>query len=381
MIKKIDKSVSFKAKPIPTKIALEIKNELLHESLKTIGVYSHTQPDKDTLKSQKVLANWLKRKGKEVFSFVDCDNFKDINLRRKDIEQNYKATDKNLFLDFSSRERLSNKFSEAATGSTQSNIGIDHHIPTETKINGSFYIDTSAKACCAVIYRLFEAIGETLPKKDLKHLYTGILSDYSKSKLLEIQELKLIKFPALNENPEAKEVLEKIESKLSDKDKIQVYKDLDVLSNLTKKETAFRSKLFSEIKITTNGKLAYIIIPTEDKQWKSLGMDGMRTSTILRDVRMKTLNSRAKDEKTKNLKGVMVFYREKDNLNSKYNMSIHSIDNYAERLINYVKENINPSLTAGGHANRAGGDIDSIAPDKVKEFINNFLTAAENLDA
>ena len=72
---------------------------------------------------------------------------------------------------------------------------------------------------------------------------------------------------------------------------------------------------------------------------------------------------------------MIAFYRKDD----EYRMSIHSRSNSAIRLIDYVKENLNPDIIAGGHADRAGGKIDSVSKKDTMKFVNDFIKASEIL--
>jgi len=371
-------NIAFGAKPISKETALSIKNKLLGNG--TIGIYDHGDPDNDAAGAGKVMVNWLRKHHQIVDFFVENKNLKILELNECQISSEYHKTNINLFLDFNSSERLPNFVKKVGkSGFSGTNLGIDHHLATEKKIKGDFYIDSTAKACCAVIYRFFEALGEKLQKKDLKNLYTGILSDYNKSKLIEFKDFKVVKLPKLDENPDAKEVLEKIEEQLSPKDKAKIVKKLDVLSNLTKAEKAFQKRINSEIKVTPNGKVAYVAISPDDEQWASLGMDNNVTREIMRDFRTNTLGLRDKNPDFKNIKAAIIFYRTDATENSNYRMSMHSIDGYADRLKIYVKKN-NSKIDAGGHADRVGGKIDSIKNNDVNSFINAFLDASQKVN-
>ncbi len=60
-----------------------------------------------------------------------------------------------------------------------------------------------------------------------------------------------------------KYVLEKVEAQLGEEQKEEVYRHLDVMSNLSHDERAFRKKLISGIKTSPNGKLACIEIKSK----------------------------------------------------------------------------------------------------------------------
>lgn len=380
----------FGAKPIPVDVANKIKLKLLNPKVKTVDIYCHVSPDEDTISSMKVMSNWLNKYKKRVSICVNLKEAKNLYFKssKYNIKKDGRKADMSLILDFNGEERLPKHYLKTFKKNKEDKIiGFDHHAKTDTLIQGDLYIDNTAKSCCGTIYRFFESIGEKLKKKDLKSLYCGMLSDYSKSKLVEISEAKLTKLPALKEDKNSGEVLEKIEAGLSEKEKSKIYKHLDVMSNLTQREKEFNKKILDSIQVTPNGKLAYVIIPANDKQWRLLGMDNTRTSTIIGDLRKKLLDpdlqsgfSLKQKESIQNINGAIVFYRVNDKTESAYQMSITTKDNYAKKLINYIKKNLNPTLDAGGHPNRMGGRVHSIEEQSIKEFINNFLVAAEKVN-
>lgn len=380
------KNVSFKAAPIPYKLASELNAKLLDPAIKSFDIFCHASPDEDTVNVGKVLNNYLKKHGKKMDFCVCSPKLKGLFLGhgKFNIKNNSEPADAALVLDFSSKSKVSRQFADVLNKSKKL-IGFDHHQVTSDAIYGFIYRDDTAYSCCGVLYRFFESIGEKLKKNDLKSLYCGMLSDYQKSKLIKFDNASLIKLPALEKDPNSKEILEKIGSQLSDKEKMKIHKHIDVLSRLSPQEQAFRKSLFPKINVTPNGKLAYVVIEPDDKEWISLGMKNTKTSPILRDLRLRLLNGVQSDdaftasqkEQFKDLKGAIVFYR----AGHVYQMSIHTKDEYANDLIKYVKTNLNPNLTADGHPNRAGGRIFTLDKNEVNTFINNFLIAAEKLDS
>lgn len=372
-------NLSFKAKPISIEEALRLKTALLKGG--TSGIYPHDSADLDAAKGSNFLRRRLKKWQQKAVIFSENRGLKYLGFSKKTVHIEYARPNNLISFDHGSTERFPKVFARALEEiPPEDRVVVDHHkLSKDTAIKcGYSYIDTTAKSCCAIMYRLVEALGEKLNKNDLRDLYAGMLSDYEKSELVKFKNSKLIKQPALDKDKNAKEVLEKVEAQLSQKDRDKIYKHLDILSNLTPREQALRTKLLSQVQVTPNGKLAYIIIPLGDKNWSSMGMDTIRNSDILRDVRLTILNSPKKDEKLKNIEGVMIFYREKPSTDSLYKMSIHSINNYAQRLTDRVKATTDLKTT-GGHEDRAGGRIFSVQPDDVQEFINHFLQASQAL--
>ena len=78
------------------------------------------------------------------------------------------------------------------------------------------------------------------------------------------------------------------------------------------------------------------------------------------------------------LKAIVIFYRVNKGYDSAYQVSIHSKDGYAEKLIEQVRE-INEDFIGGGHPDRAGGRINSCEYENAMYLVNDFLKADEEL--
>lgn len=388
---KSDKQTAFCAKPMPFEVASKMKTKILDSAVRDIDVYCHASPDEDTVNSMKVDVNWLKRLGKSFSVCVNKRGSKDLYFKPENypIKKGAAPVDLALILDFNGEERVPKKYLDNFK-QARNVIGFDHHEKAGTFIeSGDIYRDTSAKSNCSIVYRFFESLGELdkLSQEDYKSLYCGMLSDFSKSKLVEISDNKLQKLDRLYEdkNKDSREILEKVEAKLSESDKTEIYKHLDIISNLTKEETNFRKRLFRDIQYTPSGKLAYVVIKPGDEQWIKLGRDNPRTSTILNDFRRRIVSSNfpqgydiAQKKNLQNVKGAIVFYSV--STRGPYKMSISSKGSYAESLRLYIKTHLDPKLEAGGHSNRQGGSAASMEPKDIEAFINSFLTAAEKAD-
>lgn len=381
------KNVSFTAKPFPVELAQFFKRAILNSEIKTIDVKCHASPDEDTVNSALAVINdWLKKNGKKISVCVNYNKTKGLYARplKKEIKKGSKPSDLTLIFDFNGKSKVPKSFMDVFEKTKSENIfGFDHHTKTKETFDGNLYIDDTAKSTCGIVFRFFEALGEKISKKSLKNLYCGMLSDYQKSGLVDIKNSKLIKLPDLDLDKNSKEVLEKIETQLSEKAKAKIYKHLDVLSHLTEKEKSFQKRLFKETKVTPKGNLAYVVLEPNDKDWLKLGMKNARTTILLRNWRLNAINNKTNDifrpqqkEELKNLKGAIIFYRS----GGAYQMSTHSKDNYAERLTNYVIKNINPDLQLYGHPTRRGGRILSLQKDEVEKFINGFLDSADKVD-
>lgn len=382
-------NVSFKAKPVSSETALSYINKIKDYGAKRIHLYGHSSLDDDAECSKHVFSHLLKKLGIKNYICARKEQIRGLYLSNsKEIKKGTKQPDLIVTLDFNDIRRIPKLFKKTFEKNKPGNIvGLDHHLKTDT-LKGDFYIDDTAHSCCGIVFRFAEALGVKLGKKDFKSLYCGMLSDYQKSKLIKIENGQIIKMPALFEDKNSLEVLGKVEKQLNNKAKAKVLKHLDIMANLNKNEKDFMAKLFSMVEVTPNGKLAYAIIDPHDKQWAEIGMDNDRTSAIIRDLRLRLLNGIEKDkmftqkqkENSKNLKAAMVFYRTSGKTHGCYQMSIHSKDGYAQKLLKYIKANINPNLEGDGHEDRAGGRIHSIVNSEINKFINSFLEAAKNID-
>lgn len=372
-----NRSVSFGGKRIPTKIFNAMQKET--KQANRIGIVIHDSPDPDAIGSAMPVYDYLEELGKDVFIFANKKALNGLRIEPK----KYKLADPTkigdldlgVMLDCNKFKRIPQAFYEAAS-KIKKIIGLDHHEITRST-NKNIRVDKTACSTCSLVYRYFEKMGKEFTIPDLEHLYYGMISDCQKSKLISIEKIgtdyKLNKLPKLNKDKNAKEILEKIEAQLPDENRASILKSLDILSNLTPAEKAFQQRIFSEIKYSKNGKLAYLIIPQNDKQWAKLGMDNTRTSAIIGNWRNKVLSDT-------NAKGAIVFYRVSKSKDSAYQMSITTKGNYAMKLRNYIVQNLNPKYIGGGHTHRQGGRVLSCEKKDIDRFINDFFTAAEAIN-
>lgn len=405
----------FGAKTISKKVATDYINKIVGSGTKELYISIHGSPDDDGLCAAYTASNvFFKEYG--IKSLI-CVNKKEIHglyhNNIKNVTKRIKKSGKVLALDFNDYNKIPEFLVNIFKSYKLTNIsgfkpknknkkiikifGFDHHPDTKT-IKGDFYIDDTARSCCGIIFRLTEALKIKLGIDDLKSLYCGILSDYLKSKLVKIKNGRLIKLSAFYKDKNSKEVLNKIGKQLSIKDKIEIHKHLDILSNLSNDEKALQTELFKEIKVTKNGKLACVAIPISKQSnflsttWHSLGMKNMRTSAILRDLRLRLINNIQKDamftpeqkEKLKDIRGAVIFYPTGKNT---YQLSIHSKGDYAIKLLKYAKEiykqkaaksgKIKHEFVGDGHPNRAGGKIVDCTPAEMKALIGSFFEASE----
>lgn len=384
--------IAFGVKPVSFDTAMHYINPLKNSGAKRIGIFGHSSLDNDAECSKHTFSDILDILGIKNYIYSRKEQVRGLLLEKsKKIKKISKQPDLIVVLDFNDERRIPKLFKNIFEKNKPGNIiGLDHHKEAKNKLQGDFYIDDTAKSCCGIVFRFAEALGleKKLSKKDYRNLYCGMLSDYQKSSLIKIDNEKLIKNPALYEDKNSLEVLEKVEKQVSEKNKNKIYKHLDIISNLNSEERKFRKKVFSEINVTPNGKLAYVVIDPKDKQWRGLGMDNTRNSIILSDLRVRLMNGVENDklftpeqkESFKKIKAAMIFYRTSPKKHGCYQMSIHSKEGYTQKILNYIRANISPNLEAGGHENRAGGRVRSMKKEDINNFINSFLEAAEKVD-
>lgn len=382
-------NISFRGKLVSFDTAMSYVNPIKNSGAKRIGLFGHSSLDNDAECSKHTFQSILKKLGIKTYIYSRKEQVRGLFLENsKKIKKITKQPDLIITLDFNDERRIPKLFSDIFKNNKPGNIiGIDHHKDTKT-MQGNFYIDDTAKSCCGIVFRFAEALGVKLGKKDYKNLYCGMLSDYQKSSLIKFENGKLIKTPRLLEDANSLEVLEKVEKQVSEENKIKIYKHLDILSNLTPKEKKFREKLSSMVRTSPNGKLAYVAIDPNDKKWRELGMDNDRTSAIIRELRLRLVHGVENDnlftpeqkEKLKNVKAAMVFYRTSPKSHGTYQMSIHSKEGFTQKILNYIKTNINPKFEGDGHEDRAGGRIRTMDRAEIVKFINSFIEAAQKVE-
>lgn len=391
---KNQKNVAFRAAAFPFAWRNAIMRAI--DPAESIDLYVHAFTDDDSGNACKVLSNVFKSWGKKVNICIGRKGMKTLfsKFRTRKTTTDTPA-DLTFIVDFNAQERIPSSFRNIFFKNPRYQIyGLDHHTQAQDFVNGNIYCDNTARSCCGVVYRFLQSINmeDKIGKKNLQRLYCGMLSDYTKTELIKVENNKLIKLKALDEDENSKDVLEKVEAQLSEEQKAEVYKHLDVMSNLSDTEKAFREKLISSIKTSTNGKLAYIEIDPNDKDWYELKMDNYRTSTILRDLRVRLMDGVKHDnlfcdkqkEQLKNAEGAIIFYRVQRTNGDLYQMSIHTKGNYATRLITearklWYEKKAFIHFEAGGHDNRAGGRISSYSQEDANAYVKCFVDAALKL--
>lgn len=397
---------NFTAQTMPQKTGEYFLNKFLWA--KSADIYCHRSPDEDTFATAKGLANLLKPLGVRVRIIVE-DTFKKLYLQKSDKNfkimqpQNLRGSKKAevaIIVDTCQSYRLPEFSQKYLEKYDKSQIFVfDHHQPD---MNGTVignkenvYLDTTAKSCSSILYRFFESIGVEPETSDLKNLWCGMISDLNKSKYLNISGLRgkpiITIYDKLNQSPLVLEVLNKVQNKIPQSDRKKIADHLNILAHLTTAEKSFRRKIFSKVQFSKNGKLAYAVIPQDDKEWLQLGQDTTSTSEILSDFRKRILANVKNDEfipanlknKLDEVQAAMVFYRgpkERNPKNEVYKVSIHSKNGYAQSLFNQIQKN-HPELNhIGGHKDRKGGKIDLNGEISSTNFVKYFLEAAEEIN-
>lgn len=376
-------NVSFKANVMPKNQAKHIDN-ILHSG-KSVDIFCHAMSDEDTFNSATAFYNYLKDDGinARIIASGGKDNYNyDISkyniIDAKDVNENTKKADVALCVDFSSKDRLAtNVFKHLQKYDAKTIVGIDHH-DDKNKITPNFnqvtraydknnvpemeaknyYVDSSARANCGIIYRFFEALGKKPSKEVAKALFTGFEDDSSKDK------------SGLDKN--SKEVRFGLWKSLNVIDLAKIGKHFLDKTKFTSEEKAFAKGLKQRTQYSKNGKMAYVEIKEDDKEWKSIGRNTEKAVKILSKYRKQALL------KDKNLEAVAVFYPCSDGVT--YKMSLLSNKDYAMKIVDYVKDNYSEDLIAGGHSNRCGGTIQTTNPEERHVWVNNFIKASENIE-
>lgn len=392
---------SFKAKYVSPEPANNIIKSIEDFKANLIYILTHSSMDDDGLCSTLLAKHILAAKGIKAKICAKSEQLQKLFMRKsKKIHTNLKKKpDLIIAVDFNDVKKIpkllvemfegkGNKVADHKSGLFEGTniVGIDHHVDTKT-LKGDFYIDPTARSCSGIWIRIANALGIKLSKKDYKIAYCGMLSDYEKSGLVEIKEGNLIKTQALLNDKNSLEVLEQAEAELNKKDKKDVIRHIDVMSRLTKTEKSFYKKMAKNVKISSNGKFAYVAIDSYDKDWAKIGMDNDITSNLIRHFRKEILKDSPDDklftseqrENFKNIKASAVFYRTSPNFHGIYKISIHSKDDSAMKLLKQAEKLAGIEI-GGGHPNRVGGKCLSIDKTETDKFISFFIEASKTLN-
>ncbi len=377
---------------MPHSQAQYFKNVLL--SAKNVDIICHESTDKDSSNSALALAQYLKSKDINSRIILSQDinslNIKDKSLtivQAKDLKPDNK--EKIVFcVDFSSKERVADNVSDYIKN--YKIYGIDHHCDTditndficiEKPLNTNsidarkaFYVDISAKSASAIIYRMFEALGENISKLQAYELLSGLLSDCNKKGLVQCDGKRETITLSQNfiEDKNSFEIFKKLISKLNKQDIKEIIKSIDLTCNLTPLEKEFQKYLHKHLQFSKNGKIAYSVIPPNSRLWSDLNEDNSTTSTIMNRFRQEILNS------SHDIKAVLVFYKSNQN----YRLSAHCKQDNLLEFFKYVQNHTDKNIpqSMGGHPNRGGGKLKSLNEKDCKQWISDIISCEDFFD-
>ena len=379
----IPKNISFKANKMPKQEAQFLKEKLTQNP--NVDIFTHESTDKDALNSALCVSNYLERFNIKPRIIVSGDlNSLDILDTTKTIvdSKDYEPKDdKTTFLcvDFSATERISPKIYTKISSSPYLYC-IDHHknptLPIETleleepkdtsriSKTAPSYVDSSAKSATSIIFRFFEALEEEIDDKTALEMFYGLVSDCFKKDFVQVDGKKgeIEATEKLKEDKNAYEIFEALEKKLNKDQLKRMAQNIDIMGNLSEEEENFYQSLFSKIQYSKSRKTAFVALSPDDEEWKKLGEDNQRTSTILNSFRQELL-------KNNDLDNAIVFYKAEGN----YRLSVHSNKNlevFYKKAQEEIKEE---GFSIGGHKERGGGKIATLDQEKCQKFVQKII--------
>ena len=381
----------FKANKMSKEQAQYVDNEL--SKAKKVDIICHDMTDRDGANSALAMWEYMSAKGIEARVILSKNIPEALNLRHYncnivqafDVDKlNSIQPDIAFCVDFGGENRVLPQVLKHINNAPKV-MGFDHHSEVEVAKNGylqlkqpvndeaiisnaPFYSDMSAKSATSIIYRFFEALGEELTNERAYDLFFGLVDDAAKRNLIKCdgQKGEIIEQKSLTEDKNAYEIYFKLKEKLSEEQIGTIVKSVDLISSLNEEQQAFRDSLKNKMKYSENKKIAYVEIPPDDNEWRSLGGDNTVTSTILNRFRQEVLSS------NKDIEAAICFYEAHGN----YRFSVHSRDKNLINFFKYVEENAieNFSKNAGGHRNRAGGGMNSVEPEKCAKWVSDIIS-------
>ena len=227
---------------------------------------------------------------------------------------------------------------------------------------------------------MFEALDEPINSDQAYSLLFGLVDDITKKGYVvcDSSDGTIEPTKKLIDDKNALEIFLKLEDKVSKEQISKIACAIDIMNNLTPEELAFKDSLHEKIKYSENKKIAYVEIPPKDEEWKNLGGDNSRTSTILNRFRQDVLNNVYDDENLKDVELALVFYEAEN----KYRISAHSKNSTLLDFYNYVESTKIPHFTenAGGHKDRGGGKIFSTDPETCHQWVNDIVSCSKFYD-
>ncbi len=390
-------TLNFEANKISKKQAQYFKERL--ENAKNVDIVCHESTDRDSLNSAIAMQRYLDTLGVNSKIIISNKPSK-IGIKNPDfryitankIQSNDKPVDTALCVDFSAQERLTPTVLKYIKKS-KNLLCIDHHEGTNLfstdyvilrkpienadkviETSAPCYVDSSAKSATSVIYRMFEALDEPISKEQAYSLMFGLVDDGAKKGYMICDGTNgtIIPTKKLIEDKNALEVFLNLESKLDDEQTKKIAQAIDIMSNLSEDEQKFKDSLFERLQYSNNGKIAFVEIPPDNKEWKNLGGDNSRTSTILNRFRQEVL------KRFDNVEAAIVFYEAEN----KYRLSAHSKNPTLLDFYRYIEQTKIPEFTknAGGHKDRGGGKIYTTNPEACHKWVQNIISCEDFYD-
>lgn len=155
-------------------ILAEIEKQINRAS--DIALFSHTNPDCDTLASMLALATVLKEKGKEVTCYCDCvvpERLKCLKGSQNVIFPQKRVHELAISLDSSDLDRLGQSMKCFLSAKKQ--IAIDHH-KSFKRFASLCYVNDEASACAEIVYEIVKDF-KALDKDVAQLLFSGIVTD------------------------------------------------------------------------------------------------------------------------------------------------------------------------------------------------------------
>lgn len=383
---------SFKANKMSTMQANYVDKKL--KEAKNVDIITHDMTDRDGANSALAMWEYLNNQrinarviiSKKIPQALGLRNYDCNIVQAFDKEKVAQITPDIAFcVDFGGSERvLPNVYEHIQKAPIV--MGFDHHSEVDiarddfiqfkrplyddecilTKAN--FYSDMTAKSATSIIYRFFEALGQEINSNQAYDLFLGLIDDTTKRALVKCDGQKgtITAQKALYEDKNALEIYTKLKEKLSEEQIASIAKTVDLISSLNEEQQQFKDSLYDKLKLSANGKIAYIEIPPDDKQWQDLDGDNTITSTILNRFRQEVLAD------NNDIQAIFCFYEAHGN----YRLSAHAKNPNLLDFFKYIEENKIPDFTkiSGGHPTRGGGGIKTNDPQTCHTWVQNIIS-------
>lgn len=379
-------SLNFKAKPMPEHNAQHLKKKLL--SSKYVDIVCHQKTDRDSLNTALVMQNYLTQHGvqsriivsqnlvklgsKTKYNYIQSDDFNALKT----------CADTILCVDFSDVNRVESNILDYIRQSEDRVLCIDHHDnPNILPQGDSLYVDPTAQSTTSIIYRFLEANHEKISQEQAYRIMLGLVDDGLKRNLFELDAENGIIKPTqkLEDDKYAYEIFVAVNKQISDQQRKTIIEKVDIMANLTPEEERFKAALYSKMEISSNGKIAYVAISPDSEEWRNLGGDNPRTSTILNRFRQDVIKNNFKDNRLNNVELALVFYES----NGTYRLSGHCKNKTLLKFFKYINNKVISGFvdTSGGHPDRAGGCIlNSTDKDECEKRVNAIISCSDFYD-